>query len=73
MNCVYMAERWEGPYRQIPGRWWLDALPGGGGGYIHKVLAGPDGQDRLITTTGDLRLSRPYEVVYAEDGGLTLR
>ncbi len=73
VNCVYMAERWEGPYRQIPGRWWLDALPGGGGGYIHKVLAGPDGQDRLITTTGDLRLSRPYEVVYAEDGGLTLR
>ncbi len=73
VNCLYMADRWDGPYRPIPGRWWLDELPGGGGGYIHKVLPDPEGTDVLLTTTGQLRLSRPYEVVYGEDGGVTLR
>lgn len=73
VNCVYMSDRWDGGYAPMPGKWWLDAPHPNGGGYIHKVIAGPDGRDRLITTTGNLKLSPPYEVVYGEDGGITLR
>jgi len=73
VNCLYMADRWDGDYQPSPGTWWLDKLPGGAWGYIHKVLPGPEGHDALLTTTGDLRLSRPYEVVYGEDGGVTLK
>lgn len=72
VNCVYMADNWDGPYRPQPGQWWLDRLPGGGGGYIHKVLPGPDGEDVLLTTTHDQRLSQPYRVIYGPDGGITL-
>jgi len=72
VNCLYMADRWDGEYRPIPGQWWLDRLPNGQGSYIHKVLAGPDGRDVLITTS-NMKVSPPFEVVYGEDGGITLR
>jgi len=70
-NCVYMAESFVGPYSPAPGQWWLDAMPDGRGGYIHKVLHGPDGGDVLITTT-DGKLSPAYRVVYGEDGAVSL-
>lgn len=71
VNCLYLADRWDGLYRPQPGQWWLDRLPDGGGGYIHKVLAGPDGSDVLLTTR-DMRVSPPYRVRYAADGSVTL-
>lgn len=71
VNCLMVADRFEGPYRPAPGTWWLDALPDGRGGYIHKVLPGPGGSDVLVTTTGQ-GLSVPYRVQYGEDGSLTL-
>ena len=71
VNCVMVADRFEGPYRHVPGKWWLDRMPDGRGGYIHKVLTGPDGNDVLITTT-DGYLSPPYRVVYGDDGSVGL-
>ena len=69
VNCVFISEAFEGPYRPV-GQWWIK-LPDGRGGYIHKVFPGPDGSDVLITTTGT-QLSRPYSVTYGSDGQLVL-
>lgn len=69
LNCLFIADAFEGPYRPAP-RWRLD-LPDGRGSYIHKVLEGPDGTDVLLTTT-DGRISRAYPVTYGADGSLTL-
>lgn len=71
VNCLYTAATFAGPYAPAPGTWWLDRLPDGRGGYIHKVLPGSDGTDVLITTT-DARLSHPYPVSYGPDGALSL-
>lgn len=71
VNCLYTARSFAGPYAPAPGTWWLDRFPDGRGGYIHKVLRGPDGQDVMITTT-DAKLSHPYPVVYGDDGSVSL-
>jgi hypothetical protein len=71
VNCLYTATTFAGPYGPAPGAWWLDRLPDGRGGYIHKVLPGPDGTDVLITTT-NAKLSHPYPVTYGPDGSLSL-
>jgi len=69
VNCFYLADRWDGPYRPLPGQWWLDQLAPDCWGYIHKVLRGPDGHDVMITTA-DMRVSPAYRVVYGADGSL---
>jgi len=69
VNCVFIADTFEGPYEPV-GKWWIN-LPDGRGGYIHKVFPDPDGNDVLITTTGT-QLSRPYPVAYGADGQLVL-
>ncbi len=69
INCVVVADRFEGPYRA--GQDWVMRLPDGRGGYIHKVLAGPDGQDVLLTSM-DWAISRAYPVTYAADGAVII-
>lgn len=69
LNAVFTADAPNGPF-EPRGKWWID-LPDGRGGYIHKVLTGPDGRDVLLTTTSQM-LSRPYPVRYPADGSIAL-
>ncbi|MCX6992447.1 MAG: hypothetical protein NT011_04805 [Kiritimatiellaeota bacterium] len=69
VNCVFTADRFEGPYRPT-GKWWF-TLPDGKRGYIAKVLPDPDGREMLFMAV-DAKLSRPYPVNYAADGSLVL-
>jgi len=68
-NFVFVSDRFAGPF-EPKGRWWL-SLPDGKGGYIAKVLPGPDGRDVLLITQG-LKLSRPYPVTYEAEGSIAL-
>lgn len=68
VNCLFIADRLEGPYRPAP-RFVLE-LPDGRHGYICKVLPG-ERNDMLIVSTGE-RMSRAYPVTYEADGSLTL-
>lgn len=70
VNCIFAADRFQGPY-QPTGKWWLDKLPDGRSGYIHKVLVGPNNQEVLLTST-DWKMSLPYPVSYAPDGSVIL-
>jgi beta-fructofuranosidase len=69
INGVLVSDTFAGPYTPPP-HWWID-LPDGRFGYIHKVMAAPEGPDVLLTTT-DGCISRPYPVQYAPDGSLPL-
>ena len=47
-------------------------LPDGRGFYIAKVLTDPRGHDILLAAIGGASMSRPYPIIYEDDGSLTL-
>lgn len=70
VNCIFTAGQFAGPY-QPTCTWWLDRMPDGRSGYIHKVVHDPRGGEVLFTST-DLKISPPYPVQYAADGSVQL-
>ena len=70
VNCIFMADHFTGPY-QPAGTWWLDRMPDGRSGYIHKIVRNPQGVEVLFTST-NLKMSPPYPVHYAADGSVQL-
>jgi hypothetical protein len=68
VNAIYSSTRFAGPYEPV-GKWWFTPLDGGWG-YIAKVLPDPAGRDVMLIAQ-DLKLSRPYPVIYADDGSVS--
>ncbi len=70
VNLVYSARSMYGPFRATPRS--EIKLPDGQGFYIAKVLTDRQGRDVLLACVGSARLSRPYPVVYHDDGSISL-
>ncbi|WP_175517694.1 glycoside hydrolase family protein [Planctomicrobium piriforme] len=71
VNAIFTADQFTGPYEPL-GEWWLDKMPDGRSGYIHKIIPGPDGNDVLLTST-DWKISPPYPVEYPAAGSIRLK
>ena len=69
-NRIYTARSMRGPFEPPPRS--EVKLPDGRGFYIAKVLTDPQGRDMLLAAIGGASMSRPYPIIYEDDGSLTL-